>query len=49
MKKIAVLLITLTTSFFIYAQDLAQFHLYKPDENAEQQISRGCEGSKGRE
>ena len=46
MKKIAVLLITLTTSFFIHAQDLAQFHLYKPEENAEQQVSRAVKEAK---
>ena len=46
MKKIAVLLTMLTTSVFIYAQDLTQFHLYSPRENAEQQISEAVKEAK---
>jgi thioredoxin-related protein len=46
MKKIAVLLITLSITLFVCAQDLSQFHLYHPEENAEQQISQAVKEAK---
>lgn len=46
MKKIIVLFGILGTSIAVFSQDMTKFHLYKPGEEAEQEIARATKEAK---
>ncbi|MES1215097.1 MAG: thioredoxin family protein [Bacteroidota bacterium] len=46
MKKILFCLLILLSSYCAFSQDLSKFHLYKPEENAEKEISKAAKEAK---